>query len=61
MEEIDQMDIEHLKNLHETLSCNRCNLNSNEVVKIKIHLSNHVRNDPTSAGSNEASMNMDED
>ena len=55
------MDIEYLKNSHEIISCNRCNFNSNNVGKIKINLSNHVRIDPTYARSNEPSMKMDED
>ena len=38
------MDIEHLKNGHETFVCNRCTFNSNDVKMIKEHLSNHIQN-----------------
>ena len=54
------MDVKYLKNDHESFSSNRWTFNSNNVGKIKTHLTNYVRNDPTSAISNEASMNMDE-
>ena len=49
LEEIEQMDVEYFKKGHESFICNKCNFNSNDIRKIKIHLSIHIRNYPTSA------------
>ena len=45
LEEVQNIDIEYLKNGHESFVCNKCIFNSNDVDKIKVHLSNHIIND----------------
>ena len=61
LEEIKEIDKEYLKNGCELFACNKCTFNSNDTEKIKMHLSNHIRNDPPGSRSNEASMKVDVD
>ena len=41
MDEIVHLDIEYLKSGHESFVCSECQWNSNNVDKMKDHLSNH--------------------
>ena len=42
LNEIKNLDIEYLKNGHESFVCNKCQWISNDVENIKDHLSKHV-------------------
>ena len=45
LEEVQNIDKEYLKNWQVSFVCNKCTFNSNDVDKIKEHLSNHIIND----------------